>query len=40
MLYYFLGKERPWRIQRPIRSDKINGEIQEIKGGMQVVRNG
>ena len=33
------GKAMQISIQRPIRSDKITGEIQEIKGGMQMVEN-
>jgi len=41
VLYHFLGKEKPWRLEsKPIRSDEISGEIQEIKKGMQVVGNG
>lgn len=33
------GKAMQISIQRPIRSNKITGEIQEIKGGTQMVEN-
>lgn len=33
------GKAVQINIQRLIRRNKITGEIQEIKGGMQIVEN-
>lgn len=39
MLYHFLGKAVEIRITRTV-GDEISGEIQKIKGGMQVMGNG